>query len=83
MPLMRYRIDPRMFVAELYQKLSRIDAVASGDAGNAELVIKRCRRVYEGMEIPLGKTLSHVGCLGDFRCCKTIAVEWCVARAKL
>ena len=27
------------------------------------------------MEIPLGKTLSHVGCLGDFRCCKTTAVN--------
>ena len=71
--LMSYR--PAHVCGRTLPKSSRIDAVASGDAGNADLVIKRRRRAYKGMEIPLGKTLSHVGCLGDFRCCKTTAVN--------
>ncbi len=33
-------------------KSSCIDAVASEDTGNADLAIKRCRRVYRGMVIP-------------------------------
>jgi hypothetical protein len=38
-------------------KSSCVDAVGSEDTGNADLVIKRRRRVCEGMGIPLGKTL--------------------------
>jgi hypothetical protein len=37
-------------------KSSCIDAVASEDTGNADFVIKRCRRVHKGMVIPWGKT---------------------------
>jgi hypothetical protein len=32
-------------------KSSLIDAVASGNTGDAGLVMKRCRRVYEGIEM--------------------------------
>jgi hypothetical protein len=46
----------RMFLVRTLPKSSCIDAVASGDTGNADLVTKRYRRVYKGRQIPLGKT---------------------------
>jgi hypothetical protein len=70
------------FVAELYQKSSCIDAVASGDTGNADLVTKRYRRVYKGREIPLGKTFPMWAAWGISGAAKPLR-RMCAARAKL
>jgi hypothetical protein len=77
-----FQQSAHVFCGRTLPKSSWIDAVASGDTGNADLVTKRCRRVYKGREIPLGKTFPMWAAWGISGAAKPLR-RMCAARAKL